>query len=161
VRQLLTETVLLFVLGGTGGLLLAREMTSVLVSQLPTLPFPVTLSLTLDSRAIAFTAGLSLAAALLSGLAPALQASKAEILPALRNDAIFLARLRFRHALMIAQVAFSIVLVIGAGVFVRALHRAASIDPGFVRHDVEFACIDVAYAGYIDSTGSCFGRELV
>ena len=161
VRQLLTETVLLFVLGGTGGLLLAREMTSVLVSQLPTLPFPVTLSLTLDSRAIAFTAGLSLAAALLSGLAPALQASKAEILPALRNDAIFLARLRFRHALMIGQVAFSIVLVIGAGLFVRALHRAASIDPGFDPHDVELASIDLAQAGYIDSTGARFGRELV
>ena len=60
IRQLLTETVLLFVLGGTTGLLLARGMTSVLVSRLPTLPFPVALSLTLDGRVIAFTAGLSL-----------------------------------------------------------------------------------------------------
>ena len=87
IRQLLTETVLLFVLGGTTGLLLARGMTSVLVSRLPTLPFPVSLSLTLDGRVIAFTAGLSLVAALLSGLAPALDASKADVLPGLRNDA--------------------------------------------------------------------------
>ena len=80
IRQLLTETVLLFVLGGTAGLLLAHGMTSVLVSRLPTLPFPVALSLTLDGRVVAFTVGLSLMAALLSGLAPALEASRADVL---------------------------------------------------------------------------------
>ena len=87
IRQLLTETVLLFVLGGTTGLLLARGMTSVLVSRLPTLPFPVSVSLTLDGRVFAFTAALSLVAALLSGLAPALDASKADVLSGLKNDA--------------------------------------------------------------------------
>src|SRR3989449_2393331 len=60
VRQLLTETVLLFVLGGAAGLLLARGMTSLLISLLPALPFPVDLSLALDSRVLAFTGGLSL-----------------------------------------------------------------------------------------------------
>ena len=71
VRQLLTETILLFVLGGIAGLMLARGVTSLLVSRLPTLPFPVSLMLTLDWRAIAFAVALSLTAALLSGLAPA------------------------------------------------------------------------------------------
>ena len=93
VRQLLTETAMLFVLGGAAGLLLARAMTSLLVSRLPTLPFPVDLSLTLDGRVIAFTAGLSLVAALVSGLAPALQASKADVLSGLRNDAGLVGRL--------------------------------------------------------------------
>ena len=85
VRQLLTETVLLFALGGTAGLLLARVMTSLLAARLPTLPFPVDLSLALDARVVAFAAGLSLVAALASGLAPALHASKANVLPGLKE----------------------------------------------------------------------------
>src|SRR6202023_1241254 len=97
VRQLLMETMLLFVLGGATGLLLARGMTWLLVARLPTLPFPVDLSLALDSRVIAFTTGLSLVAALLSGLAPALQASRANVLPGLRNEAGLVGRLPLRH----------------------------------------------------------------
>src|SRR5438876_775069 len=92
VRQLLTETVLLFALGGATGLLLAAGMISVVTSLLPALPFPVDLSLTLDGRVIAYTAGLSLATALMSGLAPALHASKIDLLSGLRNDAGLLGR---------------------------------------------------------------------
>jgi len=161
VRQLLTETVLLFVLGGTVGLLLARGMVSVLVSLLPTLPFPVDLSLTLDGRVIAYTVGLSLLAALLSGLAPALQASKADVLSGLRNDPGLAGRLRLRHAFVIGQVALSIVLIISAGLFLRALQRAASIDPGFDPRGVELASLDLAQAGYTKTTGPLFARELV
>jgi predicted permease len=161
VRQLLTETILLFALGGATGLLLARGMTSLLVTLLPTLPFPVDLSLTLDSRVIVFTAGLSLVAALLSGLAPALQAAKADVLSGLRNDAGLVGRLRLRHAFVIGQVTFSIVLIIGAGLFVRALQRAASIDPGFDPHGVELASLDLSQAGYTNTTGPRFARELV
>ena len=161
IRQLLTETVLLFVLGGTTGLTLAWGMTSVLVSRLPTLPFPVSLSLTLDGRVIACTAALSFVAALLSGLAPAVDASKAEVLPGLRNDTPRVGRLRLRHAFVIGQVAFSIVLIIAAGLFVRALHRAASIDPGFDSHGVELMSIDLTQGGYTSTTGRPFVRELV
>jgi predicted permease len=161
IRQLLTETVLLFVLGGTAGLLLARGMTSVLLSRLPTLPFPVALSLPLDGRVIAFTAGLSLIAALLSGLAPALDASKADVLSGLKNDTPLVGRLRLRHAFVIAQVALSIVVLIVAGLFVRALHRSVSIDPGFDSHGVELMSIDLAQAGYTNMTGPHFVRELL
>jgi predicted permease len=161
VRQLLTETVLLFALGGIAGLLLARAMTSLLISLLPALPFPVDLSLALDARVVGFTAGLSLVAALLSGLAPALRASKADVVSGLRNDPWLAGRLRLRHAFVIGQVALSIVLVIGAGLFVRALQRAASIDPGFDPHGVELASLDLAQAGYTRTTGPLFARELV
>jgi len=161
VRQLLTETVLLFVLGGTAGLSLARAMTLLLVSLLPTLPFPVDLSLSLDTRVIAFAAGLSLVAALASGLAPALHASKTDVLPGLRNDAGLAGRLRLRHAFVIGQVALSLVLVICGGLFMRALQRAASIDPGFDPHGVELASVDLAQAGYTKTTGSHFARALV
>jgi predicted permease len=161
IRQLLTETALLFVLGGMTALVLARAMTSVLVSRLPTLPFPVSLSLTLDGRVIAFTTVLSLMAALLSGLAPAVEASKANVLSGLRNDTPRLGRLRLRHAFVIGQVAFSIVLIIAAGLFIRALHRAASIDPGFDSYGVELMSIDLTQGGYTNTTGRPFVRELV
>jgi predicted permease len=161
IRQLLTETVLLFVLGGMTGLVLARAMTSVLISRLPTLPFPVSLSLTLDGRVIAFTTALSLTAALLSGLAPAVEASKANVLSGLRNDARRVGRLHLRHAFVIGQVAFSIILIIAAGLFLRALHRAASIDPGFDSYGVELMSTDLTQGGYTNTTGRTFVRELV
>jgi putative ABC transport system permease protein len=160
-RQLLAESMLLFMLGGTMGLLLARALTSVLVSRLPTLPFPVALSLALDGRVIAFTVGLSLVAALLSGLAPALQASKTDVLSGLRNQAGLVGRLRLRHAFVVVQVAFSIVLIVAAGLFARALYRAGSIDPGFDSHGVELLSVDLALAGYTNNTGSRFARELL
>lgn len=159
IRQLLTETVLLFVAGGTAGLFLAYAMTSVLVSRLPALPYPVALSLTLDGRVMLFTAGLSLLAALLSGLAPALQASKGDVLSGLRKDVPLAGRLR--HAFVIAQVTLSVVLLIGAGLFIRALHRSASIDPGFDAHGVELLSLDLGQARYTNVTGLPFVRDLL
>jgi putative ABC transport system permease protein len=161
IRQLLTETMLLFVLGGVTGLALARAMTSVLTSRLPTLPFPVSLSLTLDGRVIAVTTGLSLLAALLAGLAPAVEASRASVVSGLRNDMPRVGRLRVRHAFVICQVAFSVVLMVVAGLFVRALQRAGSIDPGFDSHGVELVSIELAPAGYTDATGPRFAVDLL
>ena len=161
VRQQLTETAVLFVLGGTGGLMLARGMTSLLVSQLPTLPFPVSLTMPLDWRVIAFAAALSLVAALLSGLAPALEASKGDVLSRLRGDGRRLGRLRLRHAFVVGQVTFSVVLIITAGLFTRALHRAASTDPGFDAHGVELMSVDLMQGGYTDVTGRPFVRVLL
>jgi len=161
VRQLLTETLLLFALGGTAGLLLARVLTSLLASRLPALPFPVDLSLSLDAQVVGFAATLSLVAALASGLAPALDASGASVLPGLRNDAGRLGRLRLRHAFVIGQVALSIVLVVAAGLFMRALQRAGSIDPGFDSRGVELASFELAQAGYTSATGPRFARALI
>jgi predicted permease len=107
------------------------------------------------------TLGLSLVAALLSGLAPALQASKIDVLSGLRGDAGLMGRLRLRHAFVIGQVALSLVLIISAGLFMRALQRAASIDPGFDPHGVELASVDLAQAGYTKTTGPLFARELI
>ena len=161
IRQLLTETLLLFLLGGMTGLMLARGMTSLLVSRLPTLPFPVSVSLALDGRMIVFTVALLFIAAFLSGLAPAIDASKPDILSGLKNDAPCVGRLRARHAFVVSQVAFSVILIIPAGLFMRALHRAASIDPGFDSHAVELMSIDLTQAGYTATTGRPFVRELL
>jgi predicted permease len=161
IRQLLVETALLFGLGAAGGLLLARSLTTLLAARLPALPFPVALSLVLDIRVVTATCAISLAAALLSGLAPALRALKTAVLPGFRHDAGLFRGRNLRHALLVGQVACSIAPVIGAGLFVRALHRAATIDPGFDPRAVELASIDLAQAGYTDTTGPAAGRDLM
>jgi predicted permease len=160
-RQMLAESMLLFACGGAAGLILGRTLMSVLASRLPALPFPVELSLVLDGRVIAYTAGLSFLAALLSGLAPALQASKANVLPGLRDEPGLIGRLRLHNAFVVGQVALSIVLVIVGGLFARALQRGTSVDPGFDARGVELATVDLEQAGYTTITGPIFVRDLL
>jgi predicted permease len=161
VRQLLTETLLLFVLGGAAGLWLARSAMSLLSSYVLASSFGLDVPLVFDVRVIAFTTSLTLVAALLAGLAPALQGSKADVASALKVDTPAPARLRLRHLLLAAQVAFSLLLVVMAGLCGRALQHAGSVDPGFDPHGVETASIDLRQAGYTDETGPLFARELV
>ena len=162
VRQLLTETILLFALGGAAGLLLARGMTSLLMSSLPAFPIPVEVSLPLDGRVILFSTGLSLMAALLSGLAPALHISKGDVVSGLKNESQGPPdRLRTRSAFVIAQVAFSLVLVVAAGLFVKALERIRSFDQGFDPHGVEAVSLDLSRAGYTAASGARFANDLV
>ena len=161
VRQLLAETLTIFALGGAAGLLAARSMTSVLVSLLPALPFPVNASLALDGRALVFTTGLVLLTALASGLAPALQATKTDVVSVLKDDARVPARLRLRQAFVIAQVALSILLVVIAGLFARALQRMGSMDPGFDAHGVELLSLDLPLAGYTETTAPPFARAVL
>ena len=102
VPQLLTETVMLFALGVAGGIVVARIVTS-WASSLPALPFPVAVSLVLDGPVIAFTTVLSFVAAILSGLSPALQAAKADVLSALKDDTRgFFGRTRLRGAFIVS-----------------------------------------------------------
>lgn len=161
IRQLLAETLLLFVLGGAAGLLLARAMIALLLSALPAFEQPVAVAMPLDGRVIAFTCGLSLLAALLSGLAPSLQASKADVVSALKDDAPGLVdRSRLRGAFVVAQVAFSLLLVVVAGLHVRALERVALRDPGYDPRHVEVASLDLSLAGHTDATGPALLRTL-
>ena len=149
VRQLLTETTLLFALGGLAGLLLARVLTSLLVSLLPAFPVPVNVSVPLDGRVVAFSLVVSFVAALLCGLAPALHASKSDVVSALKDDAPAPTdRLRLRNTFVVAQVAFSVLLVITAAILVRDVDRVTSVDRGFDSHQVDVASVDLSMAGY-------------
>ncbi len=157
IRQLITETVLLFLLGACAGLLLARVMTSVLVSMLPEFPQPVAVTLALDYRVVGFAFALSLVAALLCGLAPALQASRADVVSTLKDDAQApVERLRLRNAFVVAQVAFSILLVVAAAVFVERLRNVSGIDWGFDARDIDTASLDLTMAGFTNETGPSF-----
>ena len=161
VRQLVTETMLLFALGGAAGVLLARGLTSLLVASLPAFPVPVGVSLPLDGRVTAFAAVLSLVAAALSGLAPALHASRADVVSALKDESQGPSdRLRLRHAFVVAQVALSLLLIVAAGLLGRVLKKGSVVDPGFDPRGVETASIDLSLAGYTDTTGRVFARQL-
>ena len=116
IRQLLTESVLLSVVGGAIGLGFAFWMINLLLTFRPPLDFPLTVELNLDWRVIVFSFGVSLAAGVLFGLAPALQATKPSLVSALKDTAAQggFSRTRLRSVLVVAQLALSLVLLIGA-----------------------------------------------
>jgi putative ABC transport system permease protein len=131
IRQLLTETLLLALAGGAAGILLTvwlGRTFNILVSRLPA---PIEMDLTLDRRILAYTCVLSLATAVLSGLAPARRATRLDVIPALKEDAPPPRRQRLRQALVIGQVAISCVLLMCGGLFVRSLANAHRVEPGF------------------------------
>src|SRR6185436_6618534 len=121
VRQLLTESMLLSLAAGAAGMLLTVWVLGLLLSFMPALPegIRVAIDLRLDWRVLAYTIGFSTITGILFGLAPALQSSKADVSTALKDDASTATggyrRSRGRRALVVAQVAFSLLLLIGAG----------------------------------------------
>ena len=161
-RQLLTETAVLFVLGGLAGLVLSRWLTSLLLATLPQLPVPLSISFATDWRVVAFTVVMSLVASVLCGLAPALQARRTSLLGALKADAGGpVARLRLRNVFVVGQVTMSLVLVITAGLFMRALDRAATMPTGFDQTKVDVVSLDLSLGRLNDDSGRAFARELL
>jgi predicted permease len=141
---------------------LARVLTSLLVSLLPAFPLPVNVSVPLDWRVVAFSLGLSFIAALLCGLAPALHTSKTDVVTTLKDDAQApMDRLRLRNAFVVAQVAFSVLLVITAAMLVRDADRVTSLDRGFDSRQVDVATVNLSMAGYTAASGWTFARQLL
>ena len=145
VRQLLTESFLLALLGGVVGLI-ATQWSS---GSLPTF-FPdnavAGVDLSIDGRVLAFTLGVTVLTGVLFGLVPALQATRLNLLPSLKDEAGAQSRrfrrLGLRDVLVISQLAMSLVLLISAALFVRSLQRAVTFDPGFVARNLIFASIE-------------------
>jgi predicted permease len=132
-----------------------------LVSLLPVLPFPVSVPFSIDVRVMVFTALLSLLAALVSGLAPAFKGSKANPAAALKEDSSSVGGSRLRSAFVVGQVALSLLLIVMAGLFVRALRYAGAADPGFDPRGVETAALDLSMAAYTDATRLPFWRDVL
>ena len=135
IRQLLVESVLLSVVGGAAGLLVAEWTSAALLRLVPPGPATDGLTSSLDGRVLLFALVLSLACGVLFGLAPALQASRRELATTLKDQATNVGggfgHVRLRKLLVASQVALSLLLLIGAGLFARSLYNLKSIDPGF------------------------------
>jgi predicted permease len=130
IRQLLTESLALALIGGGAGVLLANGLGSVLGAAIARLPVPVDLNLSLDRRALVFTFAMSLLTSVLCGLAPARRATSLAVLPSLKEDASAPYRQRLRCWLVVGQVGFSCALLLWGGLFLRSLDAAARVDPG-------------------------------
>jgi putative ABC transport system permease protein len=132
-RQVLTESLLLVSLGGLLGLSFARWGSAFLVSFFATGRGRIFINLPLDYRVLLFTAAVALLTGLIFGLAPALQATRIEPNSGLKDGAGTSTRRhsRFGRALVVVQVALSLLLLIGAGLFVRTLYNLKTLDAGF------------------------------
>ena len=152
VRQLLTESLILALVGGGTGLMLSVWLGELLVRVMPGEQLSRALSTAPNLRVGGFTALLSLATAILFGIAPALRGPKLELNRTLREGAGTVAGAahhgRIRKGLVVAQVALSMLLVAGAGLFARSLYNLQHRNPGFDTNNLISFTVDPALAGY-------------
>ena len=150
IRQLLTEGLLVALVGGGLGLLFASWSSRLLLTVVSTGRNPITagavlsVSLPIDTRILVFTVVVSLIALFVFGLAPAWRATNLELTSSLKDTRHVggLRRLSFGNALVIAQLAMSLTLLVGAGLFVRSLAKLRSVDTGFKRENVLLFTVD-------------------
>jgi predicted permease len=162
IRQLLTESLLLAVAGGLAGFLFAIWIIDLIVALRPPIDIPLWIDLEIDWRVMLFSLLIALATSLLFGLVPALQSTKADIVPALKDTASQAGyrKSRLRSALVVSQVALSLVLLIAAGLVVRALQQLQKIGPGFDTENGLVMSFDLGLQGYDRARGEQFHRQL-
>jgi predicted permease len=150
VRQLLTESLLLALIGGALGLFSAYWGKDALLALRAWGRGGMALDLNLDLRALAFTAAMSVLTGILFGLAPALRATRVDLTTELKDGAgrTASARSRLAKGLVVAQVSLSLLLLIGAGLFVRTLRNLAQIDLGFNRENLLIFRVNPGASGY-------------
>jgi predicted permease len=164
IRQLLTESLLLAVLGGVAAFVAAVQATRALAAVLAAnIPVDMALNFAPDRRVLAFTIALSVVTATLFGLAPALQSVRHDLVTALRDDGdrSGYRRSRLRSGLVIGQVLLCTVLVAGSMLFLRSLGNARAIDPGFPTANVVDVPINLAPRQLDEAAGSAFYQRVL
>jgi predicted permease len=163
-RQLLTESVILALCAGAAGMLLSFWLNDILlaVSRAPT---EIELALKPDVRVLAFTLAVAVVTGVLFGLAPALGATRPDLVPALKEEGFTLGRRlrrsRLTGAFVVAQVAISLMLLVTAGLFLRSLDKALDVNPGFDPANRISLSFDLGIQGYSDKQrGSFYARLL-
>lgn len=151
IRQLLTESTLLGLMGGAVGLLVAFWGRDFIWSFRPPFLVQNTMDLQLDARVLVFTLVVAFVTGLLFGLVPALQASRPDVVDSLKEETRTAGRgprAGLKSALVVGQVALSIVSLIVAGLFLRSLQGAHAVDPGFETEQLAVMTINPAQRGY-------------
>jgi predicted permease len=162
-RQLLTESLMLSIVGGAAGILLAWWLNDLVNVWRPPVDVPVVPHVVMDTRVLLFTALISLFSALLFGLAPALQSTRSSLVGAIKNEAPSekLRRLNLRDILVTTQVALSVVLLIGSILVVRSLQHALSLNLGFDPQHAAVLSYDFAAQGYDEERSRQLQRRLL
>jgi len=164
VAQILTETLLISLVGSLCGLMLAKWLGGALGWLLPAVARPVLLSPPLDRQVFAFTVVLSIIITVLAGLVPALQASRANINEELkqggRSSASGIQGRRLRGFMVVSEMALAVVALVGAAMFLKSFESARHIDPGFSPEGVALAQFDFSTAGYDAQQTDNFCRRL-
>jgi predicted permease len=168
VQQLLAESVLLALLGGVLGSLLAvwtvQGLVLLAIGALPPQAPEMTIDASADARVLVFALVASIASGIVFGLAPALQASKADLHAATKGDAAGTGRrsgARLQGTLVGLQVAVCMMLMIATALLLRGLATTQTVDPGFEYEDVAVATLDLQGAGYDEARAAAIQRQLV
>lgn len=162
IRQLLTESVLLASVAGIAGLLLSLWGTDLLTTLSTNQLAGAQITPATDWRVIFFTLALSALTGILFGVAPAFQATRSDLVPALKGEFSSQGRggSRLRNALVVGQLALSLVLLISAGLFLRSLNRYRSLDLGFDPEHLLISSVDLRLHGYDPVRGLRFWQDL-
>jgi predicted permease len=165
IRQLLTEGTLLAMLGGAAGLVLAYWAQGLLWSFRPPFLQADAIDIQPDIRVLLFTFGVALATGVLFGLAPAVQASRPNLVTELKENPSAPAGSRrpfsLRNVLVATQIALSLVALIGAGLFLRSLRNAQQIRPGFEMDHLAVMSLDLGAQGYTEERGKQFQQQVL
>ncbi|HEY7284684.1 MAG TPA: ABC transporter permease [Vicinamibacterales bacterium] len=165
IAQLLSEGTLLAIVGGAAGLLLAYWAQGLLWSFRPPFLQPDAVDLHPDTRVLLFTLAVSLATGVLFGLAPAIQASRPDLAVELKEKSSVPTGsgrvLSLRNLLVAAQIALSLVALVGAGLFLRSLQNAQAINPGFDADHLATLTFDLGGQGYTEARGQQFQKDAI
>lgn len=167
IRQLLTESLLLSILGGGLGLLLAVWVTKLMDGFVPVLEYTILKDFfALDSRALVFTLVVSLVTGLIFGLAPAWHSSNPEVVPVLKGlpevpQRGRMGRFTLRNCLVVAQVALSLMVLVCGGLFIKSFRKAQTMDPGFNNPNGLLVSLSPQLVGYDNEQTRNFYKQLV
>jgi predicted permease len=165
IRQVLAESLLLAVVGSVCGAIVAQGLSQFLVAFLSTQSTTLFLNLHPDWRVLTFTGGLAMLTCLLFGLAPAIQASHTAPGEAMKASGRGATAARqgfgFRRTLVVAQVALSLVLLVGALLFVQTLQNLSNLDAGFQQNDILISDIDLSHLQIPTAQRVAFKQELL
>jgi putative ABC transport system permease protein len=162
-RQLLTESVLLSLLGGALGWVFAFWGADLVQASFPRTQYPIDLDVNPDLYVFKWMLAVSLLTGVIFGLAPAWWASRPDLVAVIKGDAAGKSHGKWRWnlsgALVVAQVAISVVVLICAGLFLRSLNKAFNLDPGFSADNLVTMTLDPGSLGYDEAAGKRFYTE--